>query len=603
MIIPKDRPMVPPSSFEGLCFRRSFLEFSTQFPDLCESNEHSAQQTTPVLRTPCIESAPLFINDARNNNAAFPNGMNWQPAGCQKLSFTYNNATPSTSKSPMAPTTLIPPNRLVLASSQSHPCLSAEVKGCLPPAMTPCSQAESAKRRPPDGVTKIFDHVYLGSQDDALNEEGIKSRGITKIINISENGPCPSFIPEDEEHFYRIPINDSYSAKLLEHFEKAFQFIDNAKAQNEKVLLHCLAGISRSATLAIGYVMYLLKRDSDSAYNYVKKQRPSISPNFNFMGQLLEYENQLIDRGLIPPRKRHVAPVQEESASTSSQDTLALPTPITKSASAESVGRRDVFTNGNGKRTMDSPLTFPDRPRQLAKTEYELPLTRPGSIPISPLGLPGHEGELPSPSTEFKRLDISNPAFSPLPGLTTPTTPSTTTPSVELCLENPMFSMAGPGAAGGFPGPGPASSSSSSSKSSKCTSTAPMAPPRNSHCGSLLRYIKRNSTHLLSRSNKAPTPPTTPEPCSSRCIRVPQTATAPPPQKQQRRHHLRRSFFTGSNLKTVPDLPDDEAAESSSSSATETPGIAGSTGTSSSPYHDPERESIGSTSSHEIAVN
>ena len=57
--------------------------------------------------------------------------------------------------------------------------------------------------------------------------------------------------------------------------------------------MHCLAGISRSPTVAIAYVMRHLQMTFDDAFRYVKSKRTSISPNFNFLGQLLEYERQL----------------------------------------------------------------------------------------------------------------------------------------------------------------------------------------------------------------------------------------------------------------------------------------------------------------------
>ncbi|KAF5923869.1 hypothetical protein HPG69_003980 [Diceros bicornis minor] len=115
--------------------------------------------------------------------------------------------------------------------------------------------------------------------------------GISYVLNASNSCPKPDFICESR--FMRIPINDNYCEKLLPWLDKSIEFIDKAKLSSCQVIVHCLAGISRSATIAIAYIMKTMGMSSDDAYRFVKDRRPSISPNFNFLGQLLEYERSL----------------------------------------------------------------------------------------------------------------------------------------------------------------------------------------------------------------------------------------------------------------------------------------------------------------------
>lgn len=78
-----------------------------------------------------------------------------------------------------------------------------------------------------------------------------------------------------------------------------FSFTEEAYQSGQGVLVHCQAGVSRSATIVIAYLMKHTLMTMTDAYKYVRSRRPVVSPNLNFMGQLLEFERDL-NSGVTP---------------------------------------------------------------------------------------------------------------------------------------------------------------------------------------------------------------------------------------------------------------------------------------------------------------
>lgn len=59
--------------------------------------------------------------------------------------------------------------------------------------------------------------------------------------------------------------------------------------------MHCLAGVSRSVTITLAYLMYARSLNLNDAFSMVRARKPDISPNFHFMEQLHTFERQLRD--------------------------------------------------------------------------------------------------------------------------------------------------------------------------------------------------------------------------------------------------------------------------------------------------------------------
>jgi len=84
---------------------------------------------------------------------------------------------------------------------------------------------------------------------------------------------------------------------------------ESARCRGGKVLVHCQAGVSRSPTLVMAYLMARYGRPMMETFSLVKERRSIVAPNFNFMGQLLEFEQrcrrremrEIVDDSVAPP--------------------------------------------------------------------------------------------------------------------------------------------------------------------------------------------------------------------------------------------------------------------------------------------------------------
>ena len=66
--------------------------------------------------------------------------------------------------------------------------------------------------------------------------------------------------------------------------------MDTALKKNQRVLIHCRAGVSRSATLVIAYVMRHLRMTLREALIYVRSRRPIVCPNRGFLKKLVDLD-------------------------------------------------------------------------------------------------------------------------------------------------------------------------------------------------------------------------------------------------------------------------------------------------------------------------
>ncbi|XP_051924788.1 dual specificity protein phosphatase 2 [Hippocampus zosterae] len=145
-----------------------------------------------------------------------------------------------------------------------------------------------------DGPVELLPFLFLGSAIHASHRETLASAGITAVLNVSSS--CPNFF-EGEFQYLRLTVEDNLAADIRACFSTAIAFIDAVKQSGGRVLVHCQAGISRSATICLAYLMHTRRVRLDEAFDFVKQRRQVISPNLAFLGQLLQFETDVLCQG------------------------------------------------------------------------------------------------------------------------------------------------------------------------------------------------------------------------------------------------------------------------------------------------------------------
>jgi len=130
--------------------------------------------------------------------------------------------------------------------------------------------------------------LYLGNLTSSRDRELQQDLGITHILSVL-NGP--DTIDNESVTQLKIDVFDDPEEDLISHFGKCIAFIEKAFSGGGKVLVHCHAGLSRSATVVTAFIMKTKGWALEQALDFVRDKRPSIRPNEGFMNQLLLYES------------------------------------------------------------------------------------------------------------------------------------------------------------------------------------------------------------------------------------------------------------------------------------------------------------------------
>ena len=103
-----------------------------------------------------------------------------------------------------------------------------------------------------NGFDKITEKIYLGDYTAATEIQKLKDTGITKVLTVMDYEGGPKYNSDEFTH-KRFKVMDDEHQNIIQYFGECLKII----LGEEKILVHCMAGASRSATIVIAYLMWI----------------------------------------------------------------------------------------------------------------------------------------------------------------------------------------------------------------------------------------------------------------------------------------------------------------------------------------------------------
>ncbi|KAI9142186.1 protein-tyrosine phosphatase-like protein [Paraphysoderma sedebokerense] len=130
--------------------------------------------------------------------------------------------------------------------------------------------------------------VYLGTLSHVNSADSLRMFGITHVLSLV-NVEAPVGI-SNVCHLVK-PIDDSNTQDIVENnfLNDAILWVKRAIDEGGAVFVHCLVGISRSATVVLAYLVKHHNMALKDAYHHVIQRRPIIDPNPSFWKQLCRF--------------------------------------------------------------------------------------------------------------------------------------------------------------------------------------------------------------------------------------------------------------------------------------------------------------------------
>lgn len=139
-----------------------------------------------------------------------------------------------------------------------------------------------------DNPTQITHTLYLSGVTPTCDLRILKQYNITAIINCAETDTITNADTYTSSNiiYYGFSADDNGGYDMSKHLTQSLDFYTKCIAQGRTVLIHCVAGINRSAFVAVYIYMVTMQKKFIEAIQHCFSARPIILRNESFIYQL-----------------------------------------------------------------------------------------------------------------------------------------------------------------------------------------------------------------------------------------------------------------------------------------------------------------------------
>lgn len=145
-----------------------------------------------------------------------------------------------------------------------------------------------------DAANEILPGLWLGNGKAALDKSFLEKNSITTVFNCTKD----ILFSDTIRRQYRVPVDDNLQTAEIRNLELwSFEIVAKlAKEINSghKTLVHCAAGMQRSAAVMAMYLIAVRKMTTDEAIAYIRERRPiAFMPMANFESAIRGFEKSV----------------------------------------------------------------------------------------------------------------------------------------------------------------------------------------------------------------------------------------------------------------------------------------------------------------------